>query len=79
MDANRVVTVFTAYMERNGSPVTRAQFERNLSIKLRDPRFRADIEPLLSQGCHWNVDEASRDVLEQLIALLPGGPWKGEP
>jgi len=79
VDASRVVTAFTAYMERNGSPVTRAQFERNLSIKLRDPRFRADIEPLLSQGCRWNVDEASRDVSGQFIALLPGAPWKGEP
>lgn len=78
MDADCVVKVFMAYMERNGNPVTRAQFERNLSIKLHDPRFCADIEPLLSQGCHWNVDEASRDISEQFIALLPGAPWKGK-
>ena len=78
VDPSRVITAFMAYMERNGDRVTRALFERNLASKLHDPRFRADLAPLLSQDCQWDVDQASRYVLEQLIVLLPGAPWKGE-
>ncbi len=77
VDTFHVVTAFMAYMEKNGDHVTRALFERNLASKLRDPRFRADIEPLLSHDCYWDIDQAARHVSEQLVALLPGMPWKG--
>lgn len=77
VDSSHVVTAFMAYMEKNGDHVTRALFERNLASKLRDPQFRADIEPLLSHDCHWDIDQAARHVSEQLVALLPGMPWKG--
>lgn len=77
VDPSRVIMAFMAYMERNGDRVTRALFERNLAGKLHDPQFRADIEPLLSQDSHWDVDQASQYVLDRLIALLPGTSWKG--
>ncbi|HEX9885838.1 MAG TPA: nucleotidyl transferase AbiEii/AbiGii toxin family protein [Longimicrobiales bacterium] len=74
----RVVETFTAYMDHEGHRVTRAQFEENLSAKLRDPQFTGDIGPLLADGFRWEIDKAALVVLSRLIALLPGDPWQGE-
>lgn len=77
-DPARIVEVFAAYMEHGGHCVTRAQFEENMMGKLHDPRFRADIGPLLSAGFEWHVDEAAALVGSRLIGRLPGDPWRGE-
>ena len=76
-DPRRIVAAFDAYMEREDGRVTRALFERNLSGKLRDPRFGADIGSLLAHGYRWAMEEAAQEVSVRLIALLPGAPWKG--
>lgn len=73
----RVVEVFSQYMEADGAKVTRAMFEQNLSAKRRDPIFTADMAPLLAHGHVWNFDDAFEVVWARLIARLPGGPWKG--
>jgi predicted nucleotidyltransferase component of viral defense system len=77
-DPARIVEAFSDYMEHGGHHVTRAQFEQNIALKLRDPRFAADITPLLAADHEWNPEQSARTVKEQLIALLPGEPWKGE-
>ena len=64
-------------MERDGHDVTRARFEQNLQAKLRDPRFNADIGPLLATGFSWDADQAAAIVRSRLIARLPGEPWQG--
>lgn len=74
----RIVEAFTAYMDHGGHHVTRAQFEQNLWGKLQDPRFTGDISPLLASGHRWEVAEAGSIVMDQLIALLPGDPWRGD-
>lgn len=76
LDRDRVVHTFRAYMARGGTPVTRAQFEQTLAGKLRDRQFRTDIEPLLAVGQEFDVDAAARAVLEELVARLPGAPWR---
>ena len=77
-DAGRITATFQAYMEREGGPVTRAMFERNLAGKIGDTQFNADMSALLRPGFEWRQQEAARAVSEQLISLLPGEPWKGE-
>jgi predicted nucleotidyltransferase component of viral defense system len=74
---DRVVEVFARYMGADGTSVTRAMFERNLAAKRRDPIFTADITPLLAPGETWNLDEAFERVQHDLVARLPGAPWKG--
>ena len=74
----RIVEAFAAYMDHAGHRVTRAQFEENLAAKLRHPQFAADIGPLLAAGHAWDMPSAAAEVSGQLIALLPGEPWKGE-
>ena len=76
-NADRIVEAFNKYLEREGGSVTRAMFERNLSQKLKDPRFIGDIGTLLCSGTGWDMANAAQAVSERLIALLPGEPWKG--
>lgn len=77
-DPARIVHAFSAYMDREGHKITRAQFERNLVPKLRDRQFLADIGPMLAAGYEWDAEAAARVVSSRLIALLPGKPWKGK-
>ena len=77
-DAGRIASVFREYMAREGSPVSRAMFERNLVGKLGDGQFNADMSALLRPGFEWQPAEAARTVSEELVSLFPGDPWKGE-
>lgn len=77
-DPARIVNAFSAYMDHEGHKVTRAQFERNLALKMRDPQFVADIGPLLAAGYEWDAKAAAAAVSSRLVALLPGKPWKGK-
>jgi predicted nucleotidyltransferase component of viral defense system len=69
---------FHRYMADGGHAATRAQFEANLQTKARDPDFRDDIAPLLRPGIAWDFDEAVSVVSDDIIAALPGEPWKGD-
>ncbi|MFB6261278.1 MAG: nucleotidyl transferase AbiEii/AbiGii toxin family protein, partial [Thiohalorhabdaceae bacterium] len=73
----RIVESFQAYMRHNGHTVSRAEFEENLVNKLKDRRFAADIGPLLAHGHAWDLDAMAQTVWDNLIGLLPGGPWQG--
>ncbi len=77
-DAVRIADSFREYMEREGGPVTRAMFERNLEGKIDDAQFNADIGAMLSPGFEWRLEEAARSVSGRLLSLLPGEPRKGE-
>jgi predicted nucleotidyltransferase component of viral defense system len=78
VDPTSLVACFSRYMAREGRSVTRAQFEANLAGKRAQPDFRDDVPPLLRSGLSWDFDTAMDIVLERLVALLPGDPWKGE-
>lgn len=78
-DPTRIVSAFSTYLEHGGHRVSRAQFERNLAAKLRDPKFAGDIEPLLATGFKWDMAAAAGLVAEALVARLPGDPWQGDP
>lgn len=78
-DPERLVTCFSSYMSHGGAdPVTRAMFERNIALKLKDRQFAADIGPLLAANYAWDMQAAAEIVSTNLIARLPGEPWKGE-
>ncbi|MFZ1882063.1 MAG: nucleotidyl transferase AbiEii/AbiGii toxin family protein [Rhodoplanes sp.] len=78
VNPERIVRAFLKYIEHSGHSVSRAQFEENLARKLADPQFYADIGPLLASGFSWDQQEAANTVSNQLIARLPGEPWKGQ-
>lgn len=76
VDPERIVKAFGEYMHHEGHKVTRAQFERNLAAKFRNAQFMADIGPLLAASYKYDRDKAAEVVLNRLVALLPGEPWK---
>ena len=76
-DPERIVHAFQRYMEADDARVTRAMFEMNLAEKLSDPRFTADIGPLLAPGHMWRIEDAARRVGEAIVSRLPGEPWRG--
>ena len=78
VNPDRIVAAFSKYMAHGGHRVTRAEFERNIEAKLRDPQFNADIGPLLVAGISWDSMSAARRVGSQLIERLPGEPWQGD-
>ncbi len=76
VDPQRVVDAFARYIEADGARVTRAMFERNLASKRSDAVFKADMSPLLAYGQAWSFESAFERVWRELIARLPGEPWK---
>ena len=76
VDPRRVLACFRRYMTEGGHSATRAQFEANLQGKRKLIDFREDMGPLLRPGLAWDIDTAMNTVLERVIALLPGDPWK---
>lgn len=76
VDPERIVKAFGEYMHHEGHKVTRAQFERSLAAKFRNAQFVADIGPLLAASYKYDREKAAEVVLNRLVALLPGQPWK---
>jgi predicted nucleotidyltransferase component of viral defense system len=79
VDPEWVVDCFHRYMREGGHSASRAQFEENLAAKRQDPRFIADIAPLLRPEVDWHPDAALDTVLRSLVARLPGNPWRLSP
>jgi predicted nucleotidyltransferase component of viral defense system len=76
ISVEQIIKCFEQYMSFSGNLVSRAQFEENLSMKISDPTFRADITPLLRPGISWNPDLALALVKEKIITKLKGEPWR---
>jgi len=78
MDEQLVIRCLERYVEHDGLSISRAEFEKNLLAKLKDPVFRNDIFPLLTAGTDYNPASAGALVQERLIGRLSGTPWRGE-
>lgn len=78
-DAERIVECFERYLAHAGHRVSRAEFEANLAGKLADAAFLADLDPLLAADTAWDAREAGQVVRANLLARLPGEPWRGDP
>ncbi len=72
-----IVEAFRAYMQAEGREITRAVFEESLAAKLHLPAFMGDIPILLPPGTSFDVVTGAARVGTELVALLPGDPWKG--
>jgi predicted nucleotidyltransferase component of viral defense system len=72
-----VTQCFLHYMAQEGHKVSRAEFEQNLFEKLDDPKFIADIGPLVVADSGFDLSRAADFVLKQLASLIPGEAWQG--
>lgn len=74
---DRVVECFRRYMEHDGVAVSRAEFEANLAAKLASAVFLEDLRLLVPPEVEYDPAKAAAVVKNELIAKLPGEPWKG--
>ena len=72
----KLIDGFTKYNEHNKVKITRAQFEQNMHYKIQDKTFRTDISPLLPYNQDWNIDEAYRSVIENIVSIIRSIPSK---
>jgi predicted nucleotidyltransferase component of viral defense system len=77
IDPAAIVGIFLAYMQKEGHAITRATFEENLAGKIELPVFMSDIPVLLPPGATFDLESGMFRVRNEIIALLPGEPWKG--
>ena len=80
LDDARVVRLFLTYLGRSKLQISRAEAERRMFAKLNNPRFMADIRPLLAanfavQFTDQVILRHFAEVLRRLITLIPGEPW----
>jgi hypothetical protein len=80
LSAARIVECFGFYVQRGGTPISRAQAEERMFAKLAAPRFLADIRPLLAadQAERLTEDAIQRAfvaVFTTLIGIMPGETW----
>ena len=74
---DRVIECFQKYIGHDGSTVSRAEFEANMSSKLSSAEFLDDLRLLLPSEVEYDPLKAARVVVDELIAKLPGEPWRG--
>ncbi|MCK6531448.1 MAG: nucleotidyl transferase AbiEii/AbiGii toxin family protein [Polyangiaceae bacterium] len=72
-----VVECFRRYMDHAGAVVSRAEFEANLAAKLASAVFLEDLRVLVSPEVGYDPTRAAKVVKDELLARLPGEPWKG--
>jgi hypothetical protein len=70
LDCRRVFTAFIHYVQQQGVRITAGQYHANLKEKMTDPRFGADIAPLLRDGIVFSIDDALAHVEDQLLQHL---------
>lgn len=75
--ADRIIDCFQCYMSHGGLAVSRAEFEANLSAKLLSNSFLEDIRLLIPVDVEYDPVMAANTVQDELMAKLPGKPWKG--
>ncbi len=79
VDSAAIIDIFRTYMTKAGHQITRAIFEENLAGKIHLPAFTDDVRMLLPPGATFDIAEGAERVQRELIARLPGDPWKGKP
>ena len=77
VDPAAMVHCLLRYLEHDERSISRAEFEENLAEKLVDKVFMGDVAPLVAPGFEWSMEDAARYVLEEVVPLMPGEPWKG--
>jgi len=75
INVSQIISCFHQYV---GSKISRAQFEKNLYLKIRDITFLSEINSLLPIQSDFSlkINEYKQNVYEKIIKLLPGEPWK---
>lgn len=72
-DPKKTMAVFSEYMARGNKTITKKLFTNNLNLKLEDPAFLDDIEPLLAPWLKDNHARSLGDVTEHGKRIITEG------
>ena len=72
----KVIDCFLLYLDKEGLQVSKAEFEKNMHLKLKDKMFLEDIHALLQPNRAYDHEKAYDLVHNDLIHLLPGDSWQ---
>jgi predicted nucleotidyltransferase component of viral defense system len=74
-----IIDIFQRYMEKEGASISRAEFEKNLTLKQKSSIFNSDIRPLLAveQAKQYQSDDGYKILFRDFLPKLNGEPWKG--
>lgn len=76
VDGESIVRSFQLHLDGDGAQISRAEFEKNLYLKLSDSVFLQDLPPLLSAGAeNFNLHSAHGLIAKEILSRLPGHPW----
>jgi len=71
IDIDLAVKCFYEYFRHAGGSVPKKKvFVKNLEEKINDPDFRSDLSPILRQDVDYDIDDAYRTVMDQIIERL---------
>lgn len=72
-----MMSIFQHYMDFEDRKVSRAEFEKNLFLKLKSQIFTKDMNALLALDKKWDIHNAHKLIEEKIFPYLEGEPWKG--
>ena len=76
MDCQKTLQAFHYYNQINKTTISRAEFEKNLLLKMNMQEFLQDATLVLDNSADWNSKHAFELVMKELVEKLPGKPWK---
>lgn len=74
---DNIISAFNHYNNYHKTRVSRAEYERNLILKMQDVDFLSDAKRVLIENSSWEPQIAFESVYNNLVAKLDGEPWKG--
>lgn len=76
-DPDDIVRAFNHYNAFHGVNISRAEYQKNIFLKMKDVDFLSDAKKVLAESSNFDAQMAFELISEKLIARLNGDPWKG--
>lgn len=76
MNCEKVLEAFQYYNQFNKINISRAEFEKNLLLKMKMQEFVKDATLMLANRVNWQPEVGAELIMKKLVEKLPGEPWK---
>lgn len=76
VSVENIITIFERYCQHNSDIITRAMFEKNISLKKKHNDFLLDMKSLLTPEVNWDFEQAIFLVEQEIISRISGDPWQ---
>jgi predicted nucleotidyltransferase component of viral defense system len=77
VNADNIIHAFNQYNAFHKINISRAEYEKNIALKIKDINFLSDAKKVLPDNINWDTYSAFQLISKHLITKLKGKPWKG--